>query len=173
MTLSSSTFAFVGFLQLRSAMAKIRQQDLFWSIVKRYPGAAWVRNSKLALLVPAAELALGTGLLLPFSRTQLVACLGVAIFLVLASVAIYLRYRRGEKIFPCGCSSNLAEELPASSMLLKNTLLLLITCYAMRSHWTPVSPADYGLGAALLLAFDLLDTALVQEGRIRIWKSVG
>jgi hypothetical protein len=67
----------------------------------------------------------------------------------------------------------LAEELPASAMLLKNALLFLVTSYAMWAHWKPVSAGDYGLGAALLLAFDLLDTALVQEGRIHNWKSVG
>jgi Methylamine utilisation protein MauE len=173
MTLSSSIFAFVGFLQLRSAIAKIRQPAVFWAILQRYPGIVWVRNSKLALLVPATEAVLGTGLLLPFFWTRLPAGFGVALFLILASAAIYWRYHRGEKRFACGCSTDLAEELPASAMLLKNALLFLVTSYAMWAHWKPVSAGDYGLGAALLLAFNLLDTALAQEGRIHNWKSVG
>jgi hypothetical protein len=173
MTLSSSIFAFVGFLQLRSAIAKIRKPDLFWAILQRYPGTVWVRNSKLALLVPAAEGALGLGLLLPFSWTRLPAGIGVAVFLVLASAAVYWRYYHGEKMFACGCSTDLAEELPASAMLLKNALLFSMTFFAMWPRWTPVSSPDYAVGAALLLAFDVLSAALVQEGRISNWKRVG
>lgn len=172
MTLSSAIYVFLGMTQLRSAVAKIRHSSSFRNILRSYPGL--VRYStRLAMLVPTAEISLAIGFLFPSAWTHLGCGYGMVLFLIIASVAIVFRYRRGEKMFACGCSSNLAEELPVDSMLLKNAVFLGSASYAIWRSNPRISLFDYALGAALLLAFDLFNAALVQEGRVRSWQAVG
>jgi len=173
MILAPSVCVFLGWLQARSALAKIRRPAIFQSILQAYPSGSRLRELGAAKLVPVTELALAGALLLPVPAVRLAGCCGMLLFLVLASAAIYGRYRRGEERFACGCSGNLEEQTAASSMLGRNGLLLLATFYAAVGYARTSSAVDYGIGMALLLAFELAQTALVQEGRVRSWKAFG
>jgi hypothetical protein len=177
MILAPSVCVFLGWLEARSAMAKIRRPAVFESILQAYPFLSWLQSPKLyasaARLVCVAELALAGTLLLPVPAIRLAGCCGMFVFLLLASAAIYGRYRNGEKQFACGCSGNLDEQATASSMMLRNALLLFATLYGAAGYVGPASSADYGIGLALLLAFDLSQAAAIQEGRVRSWKALG
>jgi hypothetical protein len=171
--LAPSACVFLGWLQARSAVAKLRRPGVFQSILQRYPFGARLQRLGGAKLVPAAELAMAGALLLPVPQIRLLGCCAMLAFLALASAAIYGRYRRGEQQFACGCSGNLEEQTYVSGMLIGNGLLLLVTAYGLAGYAQTASPADYGIGLALLLAFDLFHTALTEEGRVRSWMGFG
>ena len=171
--MKSPIVVFLGLMQLRSAMAKLRRPVVFWSILQRYPGGSWITSLRRAMAVPALEMAFAAALLLPFSWTRLPACYGLLTFVAFASAAIYRRYHRGEDRFACGCSANLEEEMRASGMLLRNGVLLLAISYSLFGLGCPGSILEYGMGLALLLAFDLFQATLVAEGRVRQWKTSG
>jgi len=61
----------------------------------------------------------------------------------------------------------------ASGMLLRNGVLLLAISYSLFGLGCPGSILEYGMGLALLLAFDLFQATLVAEGRVRQWKTSG
>jgi Methylamine utilisation protein MauE len=172
MTMAVSVFIFLGLLFLRSALAKLRKPAVFWAILQRYPCGAWFRTVRRATLLPALELVLAGALLLPLRLPRIATGYAATAFIILASAGIYGRYRRGEKRFACGCSGNLEEETAVSSMLVRNGALLLSACYAISAKWRSASPIDYAMGLALLFAFDLFRTALIQNERIRNWKTL-
>lgn len=165
--------AFLGFLLLRSAAAKLRNPAAFQSILERYPGAVRLRWLRPARLAPWFEFLLAAGLLLPLSVTRAPSAWGTLFFLLLASAAIFERYRRGEERFACGCSAEMETEMPALGILARNGMLLLASAAALAGPLSAVSLSHYGLGLALLLALDLVEAALAQEGRIRAWKARG
>ena len=144
---------------------------VFARILEKYPrgtrlaGAGWV--------IPAAETVLAGALLAPWAATHIWGCWGMTAFLMAASGAIYGRYRRGEEQFACGCSGNLEEESRAAGMLVRNALLLAATVFATVGWRVAIKPAHYAIGLALLLAFDLMEAARTQEGRIHSWKDSG
>jgi hypothetical protein len=173
MTLAPSAYAFLAALLVRSAWAKIRRPEVFQTILEAYPFGSRLRVLHAARLAPAVELVLAGALALPVPAARLFGGCGTIAFIIFASAAIYVRYLRGEKRFACGCSGNLEEQTDASGMLIRNGLLLLVTAYALAGYARASSPVDYGLGLALLLAFDLSHTALQWEGRVRNWKGLG
>jgi hypothetical protein len=173
MILATPVRLFLGFMLLYGAWSKLRKPTIFWSVLQRYPVAGWFRSAGAAKVVPVVEMILAGALLLPFPLTCALGCYGTLAFILVASAAIHRRYRRGETWFACGCSSNLEEEMPASSLLLRNGVLILAVAYAIVAPWHAGTLADYGMGLALLLAFELFQRALVQEGRVRMWKASG
>jgi len=170
---SASLCVFLGLLQVRAAWAKFRRPAVFQSILRRYPLGSWLGAAGAAKLVPAAELILACALLAPVRLARLWGCWGMLAFLVAASAAIYRRYRKGEERFACGCSGNLEEETPVWGMLVRNTALLCVSAVALLASSGHTAPVDYAVGLAFLLAHDLLETALIQEGRVRSWKGLG
>jgi Methylamine utilisation protein MauE len=171
MTVAVSVLIFLGLLFLRSAFAKLRKPSAFLAILQRYPGGPWFRTARRATLLPALELVLAGALLLPSRFSRLGGGYGTIALIILASAGIYGRYRRGEKRFVCGCSSNLQEETTVTSMLVRNGVLLLAACYGISAKWPSPSPIYYAMALGLLFAFDLFRTSLIQNERIRNWKT--
>jgi hypothetical protein len=171
--LAFSVCVFLAALHARSAIAKIRQPRVFQTILNNYPLGSQLQRRGMSSLIPSLELLLAGALLIPAAPVRLAGCLGVLAFIASASAAIYVRRRRGEERFACGCAGNLEEQSDAGDMLLRNALLLAAACYAAAAGRGGGSAVDYALGAALLLAFDLAQAAMIQEGRVRNWKAAG
>jgi hypothetical protein len=170
---SASVCVFLGLLQMRLGWAKFRRPEVFQSILRRYPLASWLGVAGMAKLITAAEMMLACALLAPVRLARLCGCWGLLVFLVAASVAIYSRYRKGEERFACGCSGNLEDETQVWGMLVRNTALLCVTTIALLISSGQIAPMNYAIGLSFLLAYDLFETALIQEGRARSWTEYG
>jgi Methylamine utilisation protein MauE len=107
-------------LFVSAALQKLRARARFAEVLGAYrvlPAAA----VQLAMLVPLLELTLGTGLLVPVTRTA-AAGAGAAL-LALYAGAIALNLARGRRDLACGCGGTDAARPIAPWMVVRNLLL--------------------------------------------------
>jgi len=174
MTMEGSNVCFLGFLFLRSAWMKFKDPRAFETIFARYPLAGRLPSTRWAIAVPLYETIVAAFLLVPAGLVP--AGVSGALALVIAgSAGIGWRRLRGESHFACGCEGSAeTDEETAGAMLLRNALLCGLLASVLK-----VAPAlrqqgfDYLGGLALLLAWDLLRSAMVTEGRVHAWKARG
>jgi hypothetical protein len=171
--------AAVAVVLVLGALAKLRALEAFCLICSAYPGAAQLGVSTIAYGAVAAELVCGTLVLLPDRALNRAGLFASCTFIAATTVAVALRWRRGEKRFQCGCGTDLDAETSPQAILGRNIVaaVALITAACGTVVERRVDPTDWlacMLAAAGLVAlWHLIAAARLTWMRIHEWPAPG
>jgi len=150
---------------------KLRDLQHFAAVFAGYQIASFVSRRGLVWLIPAVELLLAIGLLLPATRA-LAAALAAAVLLGYAA-AIAINLHAGRRLVDCGCGAPDQRRPIAGWMVWRNVLLallaslLLLPWTARPLQWTDAITLGGGwLTIALLYA--ACERLLGELGRTRV-----
>ena len=163
-------------LLLWSAWHKLRAASTFRAAVAGYGLVPEPLVTLTAVVIMAAELTLGFGLVI--ARTGSMAAVGGAVLLSTYTAAIAVNLARGRTRIDCGCGGP-AGALPLSPALVVRNLVLvgLSLCAALPIAERELGLADLSVVAAATVAFAFLyaaaETALANASRWRTRTKVG
>jgi hypothetical protein len=164
----------VGVTLLLGASIKARDMEAFRLASGGYPGAARFGVAAVSNLFVGSEFVSGALIVAPdpyCSRVGL-AC-GILLTFV-ATMAVALRWRRGERRFRCGCGTDLNADSSAHILLARNVLFILTLSAAAAT--TNDGPSDvwelsqqYLTAIGIVVSVHLLASARLTRTRIMEW----
>lgn len=145
----------LALLWIVAAVQKVRGFAVFSVVLADYRLIPKRATDACAVAVIALELGLGTGLLIPATRS--LALVGSALLLVAYAAAIALNLFRGRRFIDCGCMGPVGHQ-PLSGWLVARNLLL--ACLALAATlpvqgrvlvWFDAITVSAAIGSAALL----------------------
>jgi uncharacterized membrane protein len=104
-----------------AAVSKLRALDAFVGVVHNYRLVPEPLERPIAYVLPAVELAIAMGVLVPATRAM--AALAAAILLALFAGAMAINLMRGRRDIDCGCFATVLRQHLSWPLVLRNLLL--------------------------------------------------